>query len=608
MNRTRLKRLVGLMLGASVLALVVLAMAATNASTATAEVQNLSAPLVDPEVGFKFGSYSVTEGGTAAIDVKIDQTPTTTATVKFQTLDGTASEPGDYIEASGTLTFTNGGNTTQTFFVQTVANSSHEPDETVNLLLHSPVNATLDPTAFNAVLTILDDDPAPTNTPSGQATPIFVDRYEPNNSIQAAYATQANANPLTNATLWPTGDVDYYSFTGKAGLAYEVLADELDPGLDTVLTVYDTQGRVIDRNDDWEFGNLGSRVEFSAWVDGFYYAKVENKSAADPADQTYQFEVNEIEGTPTPTPWPTGTRVPGADNGEWNGEFDSAYLIGVGETYVMNFVPLIGEGPDNDFYRLWVKAGIFYTCDTDDLSSVNDTNMILYDQNRNGLGGNDDKAPGNLGSQVSWLSTYTGWLFVLVGPHAPPEYALSYLYTYSLKCQESVPTPTSTPSPTLTPRPPSGGGGVVVPRPPTATPIVFPTFPPTPTPIDFIPQTPTPTPNIIITPLPTSTPISGGTQTITLDLTVYFDANMNFTPELIEGVEDVAVAIYDNVTGELLAFGYTNEAGMIRFSSLVVSGAVRISIPFFQFNQVVVGDATIAIRIAPMQPPPAGGS
>ena len=83
---------------------------------------------------------------------------------------------------------------------------------------------------------------------------------------------------------------------------------------------------------------------------------------------------------------------------------------------------------------------------------------------------------------------------------------------------------------------------------------------------------------------------------------------MNFTPELIEGVEDVAVAIYDNITGELLAFGYTNEAGMIRFSSLLVSGAVRISIPFFQFNQVVVGDATIAIRIAPMQPPPAGGS
>ena len=92
-----------------------------------------------------------------------------------------------------------------------------------------------------------------------------------------------------------------------------MLADNLDPGLDTVLTVYDTQGNIIASNDDYEFGNLGSRVEFSAWTDGFYYAKVINQSASDPADQTYEFEVNEIEGTPTPTALPTGTRVPGAD-------------------------------------------------------------------------------------------------------------------------------------------------------------------------------------------------------------------------------------------------------------------------------------------------------
>jgi hypothetical protein len=84
---------------------------------------------------------------------------------------------------------------------------------------------------------------------------------------------------------------------------------------------------------------------------------------------------------------------------------------------------------------------------------------------------------------------------------------------------------------------------------------------------------------------------------------VYFDANQNFTPELTEGVENVAVAVYDNTTNELLAFGYTNESGVIRFSSLVVSGAVRVSIPYLQFNQVGTGTSNVFIRVAPFLVP-----
>jgi hypothetical protein len=119
---------------------------------------------------------------------------------------------------------------------------------------------------------------------------------------------------------------------------------------------------------------------------------------------------------------------------------------------------------------------------------------------------------------------------------------------------------------------------------------------------------PTPRPVIQVIPLPTNTPVSIFQPTINLNLTVYFDRNGNFSPELTEGVEDVAVTIYDNATAELLAFGYTNETGAIRFGALAVSGPVRISIPFLQFNQVVTSDSTIFIRIAPMQPLPPGGS
>jgi hypothetical protein len=86
---------------------------------------------------------------------------------------------------------------------------------------------------------------------------------------------------------------------------------------------------------------------------------------------------------------------------------------------------------------------------------------------------------------------------------------------------------------------------------------------------------------------------------ISFNLTVYYDANMNFTPELPEGVEDVGVAVYDSTTNELLAFGYTDENGTVRFSALTVSGTIRISIPFLQFDQLATGESDILIRVAP---------
>jgi hypothetical protein len=547
-----------------------------------------------PEVEFSAQSYSVTEGSSRTINVNIFPAPTVTATVDYLTLDGSAVAGVDYVATTGELEFVPGGSTTQSFSVQTIANSSTDGDRTVNLILRNPVEATLG-SQFLAELIIEDDDPTPTATTDAEATPIFVDVYEPNNSIDAAFGTSAGATPLCDATLWPVGDIDYYRFIGKDDSAYEVLTTDLSAGLDTVMTVFDTEGDEIETNDDYQFGNRGSQVLFTAKKDGYYFARVINQSGSDPADQTYCFEVSEIAGTATPTPFPTTTPVPGVDDCEYNGDFDQSCLIGVNSPLDnMSFVPIWDEGPDNDFYRLWMKEGIYYTCRTFNLSSVNDTNMIIYDQNFNGITGNDDRAPGDLSSEVSYQSTYTGWLYILVGPVAPPEFSVSYLYTYSIECVDAVLTPTPSPVPT---RPPSSGGGV--PSPPTPTPILSPTLGPTPTTFAPVTQQPTPRPVVVVVPLPTVTPAAEVEQTINLDLTVYYDSNLNFTPEITEGVEDVSVAIYDNGTNELLAFGYTNEAGSIRFGSLVVSGEVRISIPFLQFNQVVTSDSTVFIRIAP---------
>lgn len=457
------------------------------------------------------------------------------------------------------------------------------------------------------------DTSTPTSTSTSTATQeppstaVFVDQYEPNNSFNTATETQAGF-VLQALTLWPPGDVDFFRFVGKAGASYEIFTKNLTAGLDTELFAYDVNGNLLASNDDYEDLSRASKVRISTGTTGFYFIQVINKSPADPAGRTYQLEIKEILGTATPTGLPTGTRVPSIDICERNNFFQESCVIELNVIGSYDFVPVIGEGPDNDFYRIWVKQGLFYVCETANLSSVNDTNMIFYSapNSESGIAGNDDidKAAGNLASRVEFVATYTGWLYVLVGPVPYVEYAISNLYTYDMICLQTVPTPTPTSSPTIVPV--SGGGQVL----PSVTPVPtfpFPTFFPTPTPLPpglFVTPQPTPRPNVAIVPLPTATPATSGSTVVNLDITLYYDSNNNFMAELDEGIVGVSVAIYDNAIGELLAFGYTNEAGNVRFGPIATTGAIRVSVPFLNFSQVVAGgDSVIFLRIAP-QPIP----
>ena len=127
--------------------------------------------------------------------------------------------------------------------------------------------------------------------------------------------------------------------------------------------------------------------------------------------------------------------------------------------------------------------------------------------------------------------------------------------TYTLACTSTVP-PTATPTTPFVPPVTGGGGGGGVA--PTITPL------PTPTPFDFAQLlTPSPVviPEVTIQPLPTATPATSAQDSSTVNVTVFYDSNFNFTPEINEGIQDVAVALYDNTNGRLLAFGYTNQAG-----------------------------------------------
>jgi hypothetical protein len=587
---------------------------ATNVIQA-APVQSVSGL---PVVSFTSASTTVGEATTSAtITVQVSPAPaTSTVTVEYLTIDVTAQAGTDYVQNTGTLTFT--ATTTQQNISITIINDNlFEPTEALNVVLQNPTNATLGtPSTF--VLSIIDNDPVTnTATPTRTPTPtgiIFSDQYEPNNTF--ADATEiAPGQEFCDLTLWPTGDQDYFTFFAKRNFTYRVFTDNLDPGVDTILTVYNPQGNVIATNDDYQ-GNRRSQVEFTANADGFYFGRILNQDLTDPANKRFCFEVFEV---PAPTPTITPTPLPplaGGDSCEWNSTIQYACLIGVDVAKTgLNFVPTLGSTQDTDMFRLWVKAGIQYTCETLNLSAYADTNIILLDQNGNPFNpwiGNDDRpdpvSPPDFSSIVTYFATYTGWLYIEVGPVNVPDYDEASLQTYDLLCSSSVSTATPTPTATFPPLPPSTGGTFAT-NTPQASPTLFafPTFPPTVTPFMLPTSTPTPTPPIVqFQPLPTATPLSGGGQDITINVTLYYDVNNSFTPELTEGIENVAVFLFDSATGNLLSFGTTNETGTIRFTLAMVSGPIRVVVPFLNYNQIIVGGSTdLLLRIAP-QPLPIG--
>ena len=251
---------------------------------------------------------------------------------------------------------------------------------------------------------------------------------------------------------------------------------------------------------------------------------------------------------------------------------------------------------------MWVRAGYFYACETDDLSNLNDTIMVFFDPNGSVIGSNDDKEPGDFGSLFEFYSWFTGWLTIQIRPEFAPEYNLSDRYTYEFGCTSLFATLTPTASATSTPF----VGGPFPTRAATATFTPFPTLTPFAAPTSGLatPPTPTPRPNVQVNPLPTATPMTAGGEALVLNVTIYYDQNVNFTPEIDEGIVNIDVLLFHNGTGELLQYGTTNDAGIIRFGPLNVSGAVRLEVPFLSYSQVIVSSQPdIRVRVAPANLP-----
>jgi len=416
------------------------------------------------------------------------------------------------------------------------------------------------------------------------------DPYEPNDTKADAYifpvTTSASA---TKANFVPPGtDQDWFAFYVKSGRYYRAYTTNLS-GVDTYLEVFtENMQRIAADNDGG--GGFASKVEWQATYNGYYYIRVTNMVDTSKPGDTYDLIISEVStATATPGAAPSSPSADRCDHTELgNYDFDHACVIAANRSEDFNFVPPPYGGPDNDFFKMWVKPGLLYECKTSDLSPGVDPNMIIYDHNRNAIAGNDDVEPGNLNSRLAYYARYEGWLYILIGygNRTPPSIADT---KYTLLCEVTVSgaaTATPAPAPTATPQS-------------VAQPTSVPPAPPTPVPQAglSVRTLTTPTPVPAVTPAPRFVPIK---------IIVYYDANGDGQPGAGEGIGGLSVLAYEAATNKLLAQGFTNELGSLEFT-VAAQGPVQVKVPFLGFSQLAgIEGADIHLRVPPTPGSPGG--
>ena len=104
----------------------------------------------------------------ATFSVTLSAASGQTVTVDYASSNGTATAGADYTATSGTLTFA-AGDTTKTFNVPVLADSTDEANETATLTLSNASNASL--SDATGILTITEDESPPRRSNNDVATP-----------------------------------------------------------------------------------------------------------------------------------------------------------------------------------------------------------------------------------------------------------------------------------------------------------------------------------------------------------------------------------------------------------------------------------------------------
>ena len=136
----------------------------SNATNATISTTTGTGTIVDNDTApsLSIGNTSVTEGNSGTVNATLTVTLSAasgqTVTVNYATADGSATSPADYTSTSGTLSFSP-GQTSKTITVGVKGDTLDEANDTINVDLSNPANATI--ADSQGVITVNDDDATP---------------------------------------------------------------------------------------------------------------------------------------------------------------------------------------------------------------------------------------------------------------------------------------------------------------------------------------------------------------------------------------------------------------------------------------------------------------
>lgn len=394
------------------------------------------------------------------------------------------------------------------------------------------------------------------------------DKYEDNDTLDAASGVPSTIT-LPAMTIYPAKDPDFWRIVANPG---PVTVSAIgSPGLDLTLNVYGPQGSIIGTANDP--AGAGANISFLAPAAAYYIFEVNSTTEL---TGYYDLQVSNAPATPTPTATLMSTPTPAPytstpslggdpDKAEPNFDFAHAYRIALGDKLEgLNFNSGSG-GQDNDFFVMAVRAGVQYTCQTDNLGPSLDTNLIIYNSPNfsDVTGGNDDinTSAGQINSRLTFTARAEGDIYLLVGYKYAPGMVYPGAATYTLTCYAGPPAAAASSSSGLAGGGAAGSSGASAPA--RATPVTL-----------MVLQQPT------ITPPPTTVPI----QTLIIDLLVAYDINLNKNPDPNEGVFNLTARVINTTNNQEISYATTDSTGAIHFA-VASNDPVRVVIPFLAAAQ-----------------------
>ena len=179
----------------------------------------------------------------ANLEVSLSEASASDVTVNYAVTGGTATAGNDYTAVSGTLTWIAGDTTNKTISVPIVPDIIDEDDETIQVTISDPVNATLGAITTHTY-TILDNDDPPTvsfsaapytHAESGTQTVTVALSAESGKAVSIDYATSngtatagSDYTAASGTLTWTAGDTADKTFT------VPILADTVDEVDETV--------------------------------------------------------------------------------------------------------------------------------------------------------------------------------------------------------------------------------------------------------------------------------------------------------------------------------------------------------------------------------------